>query len=395
MNRLPAAPRPRGPHLHRSGLGGLRARPGWGAAPRRRARRLGRAAHPRRARGPGRARPAGGPLAAGAPGGPRRRPRRGRVAGRAPTGWRRRRVGRGWPDVGRHRLGRPTWLKTTLLLALGVGAAWLALPAGSGWFPLVCLAAVLADLLALRATGPRVDRRRPLVLVVGPMSTPTPPKRRLFGDPAPVEVPAQQRRAISSNDLDLMAGILQRPRDPRLHARRPDRPRVPRVDPGDIRTVEPVPRYEQDAVRQLLDAGHLTIGGAHTVTYGDRTGPAHSVLIPKATRAMAARWASLRPLPPATPAAAADRAARATRHREGPRPSCGAVARRRGLARQGAGDVRSGRLLRRDHPRPRPRRLPGRDRARRHRRHRPLLPPRRNRPGPTSRLHPRGGGHPT
>jgi polyferredoxin len=44
-----------------------------------------------------------------------------------------------------------TWLKTTVLLALGVGAAWLALPAGSGWFPLVCIAAVLADLLALRA----------------------------------------------------------------------------------------------------------------------------------------------------------------------------------------------------------------------------------------------------
>jgi hypothetical protein len=140
----------------------------------------------------------------------------------------------------------------------------------------------------------------------------------LFGDPATVEVPAQQRRAISSNDLDLMAGIIKTAADPGYMLVGPA-DRVFRSEPGDQHSAEPVPRYEQDAVRQLLDAGHLTIGGAHTVTYGDRTGPAHSVLIPKVTRAMAARWAHLRPL--TTPAAPTKPRAAG----KGPRPSCGLV----------------------------------------------------------------------
>jgi hypothetical protein len=117
----------------------------------------------------------------------------------------------------------------------------------------------------------------------------------LFGDPATIPDPDQRRRGIDTNDVDLVAGIIRVAADPGYMLVGPT-DRVFRVEPGDAHTVEPVPRYEQDAVRQLLDAGHLTIGGAHTVTYGDRTGPAHSVLIPKATRAMAARWAHLRPL---------------------------------------------------------------------------------------------------
>jgi hypothetical protein len=62
--------------------------------------------------------------------------------------------------------------------------------------------------------------------------------------------------------------------------------------------VAAVPKYEADAVAQLLDAGHLKVGGTHTVHYGDHTGPATSVLVPKATRDMVARWDSLRPLHP-------------------------------------------------------------------------------------------------
>lgn len=139
----------------------------------------------------------------------------------------------------------------------------------------------------------------------------------LFGDPTAVEVPAQRRHGIDSNDIDLMAGIIRAAAEPGYMLVGPT-DRVFRVEPGDRHSVEPAPRYEQDAVRQLLDAGLLTIGGAHTVTYGDRTGPAHSVLIPKATRAMAARWDNLRPLTTPPPK-------KADATKKGPRPSCGLV----------------------------------------------------------------------
>ncbi|WP_219414868.1 hypothetical protein [Pseudonocardia nigra] len=68
-------------------------------------------------------------------------------------------------------------------------------------------------------------------------------------------------------------------------------------------SVEPVPTYEADTVRQLLDAGHLATGGNHIVRHGGREGPATSVLVPKATRAMVTRWANLRPLLTHPPAA--------------------------------------------------------------------------------------------
>ena len=43
-----------------------------------------------------------------------------------------------------------TWLKTTLFLALLVGAAWLALGTGSGWFWTIALAAAVLDLFTAR-----------------------------------------------------------------------------------------------------------------------------------------------------------------------------------------------------------------------------------------------------
>jgi hypothetical protein len=57
-----------------------------------------------------------------------------------------------------------------------------------------------------------------------------------------------------------------------------------------------VPRYEADTVAQLLDSGHLRLGGTHVVSDGHRDGPARSVLVTAATRALAARWAALTPL---------------------------------------------------------------------------------------------------
>lgn len=54
-----------------------------------------------------------------------------------------------------------TWLKITLLLAVGVGVAWLALPAGSGWFWVALLGAGAAELFTTRQlTREWVDRAR-------------------------------------------------------------------------------------------------------------------------------------------------------------------------------------------------------------------------------------------
>jgi len=57
-----------------------------------------------------------------------------------------------------------------------------------------------------------------------------------------------------------------------------------------------VPRYEADAVAQLLDSGHLRLGGTHVVSDGRHEGPARSVLVTTATRTLLARWAALTPL---------------------------------------------------------------------------------------------------
>lgn len=43
-----------------------------------------------------------------------------------------------------------TWLKTTLLLAVVVGGAWLALGTGSGWFWTITLAAAVIDVFMTR-----------------------------------------------------------------------------------------------------------------------------------------------------------------------------------------------------------------------------------------------------
>jgi hypothetical protein len=67
-------------------------------------------------------------------------------------------------------------------------------------------------------------------------------------------------------------------------------------DPARKHRVDPVPRYEADIIAQLLDDGHLKLGGIHLVTDGRREGPARSVLVATATRAMAARWAALHPV---------------------------------------------------------------------------------------------------
>ncbi len=136
----------------------------------------------------------------------------------------------------------------------------------------------------------------PRVLVVGPM---TPTRRRpptqpaqagLWGRAEPLPKPAADRPTV--NDLDLIQSVIRTATDPgyvvigpseRVHVREAE-------DGPDVRRV---PTYEPDAVAQLLDAGHLRIGGHHTVRIGRRDGPARSVLPTKTARSMAARWQAL------------------------------------------------------------------------------------------------------
>ncbi|MGH3607973.1 MAG: hypothetical protein ACRDRD_07780 [Pseudonocardiaceae bacterium] len=54
--------------------------------------------------------------------------------------------------------------------------------------------------------------------------------------------------------------------------------------------ITPVPRYEADAVRQLLDAGWLILGGTHTYEHHCADVIGRSVLVPKRSRAWLLRW---------------------------------------------------------------------------------------------------------
>lgn len=54
-----------------------------------------------------------------------------------------------------------------------------------------------------------------------------------------------------------------------------------------------VPRYEEDAVHQLIRRRLLTLGGAHSVTCGAASLNGTAVLAPRSTRSMVARWEHL------------------------------------------------------------------------------------------------------
>ena len=103
-----------------------------------------------------------------------------------------------------------------------------------------------------------------------------------------------QRRPVV-NDLDLITSVIRSADDPgylvigvgeRVYLRDTTRGRG---------FVVSVPRYEADTVAQLLDSGHLRLGGTHLVSDGRREGPARSVLVTTATRALLAHWAALTP----------------------------------------------------------------------------------------------------
>jgi hypothetical protein len=129
-------------------------------------------------------------------------------------------------------------------------------------------------------------RRRPAV----------PAQKALFGTQVPI--PAPRTPTVATQDPELVASVV-RAALARGYVLIGPAQRVFLREAGETRKgapVDPVPAYEQDTVRQLLDAGLLTTGGTHIVRHGGTEGPATSVLVPKATRAMVTRWGNYVPL---------------------------------------------------------------------------------------------------
>ena len=122
----------------------------------------------------------------------------------------------------------------------------------------------------------------------------------LFGHPATSPaIPGQQAPSrIESNDIDLMVtvaanavrcGYLLVGAAERVYARTDSDDRVARV-----------PRYEEDAVHQLLRRRWLTLGATHPITCGAAHLIGTTVLVRKTTRDRIARWERLQ-RPPAWP----------------------------------------------------------------------------------------------
>lgn len=127
--------------------------------------------------------------------------------------------------------------------------------------------------------------RSPLLVVVVAMTPTTPAQKALWGRQQ--NLPGtRQANGHSTNDMDLVGAVLRSAQEPGYVVIGPAE-RVFLRDPAGVKdAVTTVPKYESDTVSQLLTAGHLTLGGTHHVVYSGNTGPALSVLVPKATR----RW---------------------------------------------------------------------------------------------------------
>src|SRR5689334_16381982 len=139
-------------------------------------------------------------------------------------------------------------------------------------------------------------RSRLHLLVVEPMS----PTRKaaaqggLWGRPETLPTTTSRQRPVV-NDFDLVAAVIRSADDPGYVVIGPSKRVYLRDTTRAKGFVVSVPRYEADTVAQLLDAGHLRLGGTHVVSDGRHEGPARSVLVTTATRAMLARWAALHP----------------------------------------------------------------------------------------------------
>jgi hypothetical protein len=120
----------------------------------------------------------------------------------------------------------------------------------------------------------------------------------LFGEPVEIPAPRPVSR-IESNNIDLMhtiaanalrCGYLLVGHAERVYTRITD----------DEDHVARVPRYEEDAVHQLLRRRWVTLGATHRVICGAAHLTGTAVLVPRHTRDRVARWAHLQ-RPPSWP----------------------------------------------------------------------------------------------
>jgi hypothetical protein len=128
---------------------------------------------------------------------------------------------------------------------------------------------------------------------------PGPGQLGLFGGPGwEPDPPARPVSHIESNNVELMhtvagnadrAGYLVAGRAERVYARDPDR---------HGRAVR-VPRWEEDAVHQLLRRRWLALGGTYRFVCGAAELTGTTVLVPRETRARVDRWQQLQ-RPPAS-----------------------------------------------------------------------------------------------
>ncbi len=115
----------------------------------------------------------------------------------------------------------------------------------------------------------------------------------LFGNP--LEEPVMDMPAAPPiNDMNLIEKVLQVAENTGYVLVGPAERVYHQVAP---KVIESAPRYEAEAVHQLLSAKWLTKGGTHIYTCHGYEGPGNSVLVPKATKAKARKWRALTPIP--------------------------------------------------------------------------------------------------
>lgn len=129
-------------------------------------------------------------------------------------------------------------------------------------------------------------------------NTTDPGQLDLFGNPAPTPTPTAVgvvvgQDSTETNDLDLIGHIAgNASRGLYVLAGKAERVYA-RADGPDSTSVVRVPRYEEDAVNQLLRRRLLTLGGHHRVTCGAASLTGTAVRAPRSTRSMVARWEHL------------------------------------------------------------------------------------------------------
>jgi hypothetical protein len=127
-----------------------------------------------------------------------------------------------------------------------------------------------------------------------PRRTDTPAQGGLWGPPQSLAEAAPIRPYVTTNDVELVAWVVRSALEPGYVVVGAAQ-RVLLRDRSRTGCAESVPRFEADAVAQLLDRGLFRLGDTELVHDGQRDRPARSVLVTAATRALLARWAARRP----------------------------------------------------------------------------------------------------